>query len=448
MHRHLTPQQWALAFGDPNDVSGLELVACPRCSPYRGNLEAWLGAIDQCPDCAAALETYDPLPVEVLECDECMAAYEVFDGWLEAVEHFEPHVAPEWVTALDLLEELARLPLGEQIVQVRSQPVYQQWGLCQRLLAESFEARLTDPRRCHDRAALAAAVADRLDEEEYQARWVAELRAKAHAYYGNALRLLGSYGEAEREFALAETWLGRGLGRGRGEARVLSLKASLLLDQYRNLEAEALLERVERHYRVNRQRVEAAKALLKLAMVSRARELPQEAAERAERALDVLDLEDEPVLQVVARHNLVNYLLDSGDLRQARLVFDELPETADRLLRLRRTWLEGDLLRAEGDLDGAARRYDETRVGYLAEGLHYSVALASLSLAMVAAEQERHDAVRELARDAVVLLTRAGAPQEAFAAIRLLVDTLERQAVTVAFIDQIARQLVRLQPSK
>jgi hypothetical protein len=90
-------------------------------------------------------------------------------------------------------------------------------------------------------------------------------------------------------------------------------------------------------------------------------------------------------------------------------------------------------------------------VGYLAPDLggplHYNVALVSLDLAMVAAEQKRHDAVRELARDAVVLLTRAGAPREAFAAMRLLVDTLERKAVTVAFIRRIARRVARLQPA-
>jgi tetratricopeptide (TPR) repeat protein len=250
---------------------------------------------------------------------------------------------------------------------------------------------------------------------------------------------------------VAESWVERGLGRGRAEATVLSLKASLLLDEYRHLEAESLLERVERYHRQARQPVKEAKALLKLAMVSHARERPREAVQRVERALDVLDLEEDPLLHTVARHNLVAFLLECNELPQARAVFDDLPETEDRLLRLRRSWLEGNLLRAEGDLDGAAERYDATRVGYLAPDLggplHYNVALVSLDLAMVAAEQKRHDAVRELARDAVVLLTRAGAPQEAFAAMRLLVDTLETKAVTVAFIRRIARRVARLRPA-
>ncbi len=448
MHQHLKPQQWALAFGDPEDVAGHQLFTCPRCSASRGSLTAWLEAVEECPKCTAALKNYEPLPPEALSCDECMASYAVFEEWLQKLEHYEPHVAPEWVTAPQLYQELAHLPLEEQLIEVRYRLIYQQWGFCQWLLGDSFEARLTDPQRCHDRAALAVAVTERLNEVEYQAHWVAELRAKAHAYYANALRLLGDHVAAEREFEKSEEWVGRGLGQGRAENTVLSLKASLLMDEFRHLEAEALLERVERYYRRNQQDAEAAKTLLKLAMVSRARELPREAIRRARAALVALAREDQPVLGAIARQNLVSYLLDCGELAEAREVFEALPRPVDHQLRLRRSWLHGDLLRAEGDLEGAARLYDETRVGYLADRLHYNVALLSLDLAMVATEQKRHDAVRELARDAVVLLTRAGAPQGAFAALRLLIDAVEHKAVTVAFIQRIAHRVARFQPSR
>ena len=78
MHQHLTPQKWVLAFGDPEDASGCQLYTCPQCSPSRGDLMAWLEAIEQCPKCTAALEAYEPLPLEALDCGECMAAYRVF----------------------------------------------------------------------------------------------------------------------------------------------------------------------------------------------------------------------------------------------------------------------------------------------------------------------------------------------------------------------------------
>jgi hypothetical protein len=367
---------------------------------------------------------------------------------MEKLEHFEPHVAPEWVTAPSLLAELSNLPLEDQLARVRDRLVYKQWGLCQYLLAESYAARVHDPRRSYDLAALGAELADLLNEVEYEPRWTADLRAKAHAFHANGLRLLGEQRAAEREFAVAESWVDQGLRQGRAEATVLGLKASLLMDQYRHLEAEALLERVEGHYRHHRQHRQAAEALLKLSIVSWNRGLAGQAAQRVGQAVDLLDAQDDALLRAVARHNLVAYLIDSGEVRQARTVFEEISEMpANRMLRLRRFWLAGDLHKAEGDLEAAARSYDDTRVGYLAEGLHYKVALVSLDLAMVAAAQDRHEAVRELARDAVVLLARAGAPEKSFAVIRLLLDTLERRTVTVAFIERIARRLARLQPA-
>jgi hypothetical protein len=47
-----------------------------------------------------------------------------------------------------------------------------------------------------------------------------------------------------------------------------------------------------------------------------------------------------------------------------------------------------------------------------------------------------------------VLLTRAGAPQEAFAAIRLLEDAVEHEAVSTAFIQQVTRNLSRVRVPK
>jgi len=448
MHEHFKPQQWALAFGDTEDRPGTQLFTCPRCSVHRGDLSAWLDSVRGCPRCRRALDAYEPLPPEALECPQCMTAYEVFEEWLERVEHFEPQVAPEWITGGDLLEELIPLCLEDQLARVRDQLVYKQWGLCQRLLAESAEVRLSDPRRSHDRAALATTVADLLDEDEYHPQWTAELRAKCHANYANSLRLLGDYATSEREFAVAEQWVERGLRQGSAECMVLAMKASLLLDEYRHLEAEALLQRVERHHRDREEHVATARTLLQLGRVSYARGAPTEAAQRVAQALEILGHENDLFLENVARHNLVKYLLESGDCDQAREAFDQLRPFEKRHLRLRQLWLEGDLLRAEGDLNGAARCYDDVRVGYLAEDLHYNVALASLHLAMVAAAQDRHGAVRDLARDSAVLLTRAGAPQEAFAAIRLLIDAIERQAVSVAFIQRVTRELTRLHPSE
>lgn len=447
MHRHVKPQQWALAFGDPADCHGEQLLVCPDCSVARGDLQAWLLTLAECPRCWAAFQAYDPLPPDVLECEECMTSYQEFERWVDRVEHFEPLVVREWHAADEQLEELAHGPESSRIERVESDESFHRWGVCQRLLVESRAHWTKNLHHAHSTARLAAAVADRLDEDEYHPRWVADLRAKARGYLANTHRLLGDYAAAETEFAAAERWVEQGVRQGRAEATVLSLKSSLLLDQYRHLEAEALLERVVRHFRDHDQAHEAGRALLQLGMVSRARDRLPQAVQRVEEALSLLDPRRDPDLLLGARGNLVLYRIDAEDAEGARAAFEQLPEPRDHLPRLRRAWLEADLLRLEGDLDGAARLYDDVRIAYLAEEVHYNVALVSLDLAVVATAQGRTDYVRELARDAVVLLTRSGAPQEAFAALRLLVDSLEREAVSVAFIRRVGRKLSRLQPS-
>lgn len=447
MHRHMTPHQWALAFGDPDDPHGRQLLGCAQCSAARGDLEVWLLTVASCPRCSQAFQSDGPVPPEVLDCDECMAAYGELERWMERAQHFEPLVALELTRGEVTFREISNLPPDQQMERVRVEPSCHQWGFCQRLLIECRAEWASDRHRARLLARLGTTVADLLDENKYHPLWVADLRAKAHGYLANTFRLLGDYRAAECEFVVAERWVERGLGQGRAEATVLRLKASLLFDQYRHLEAEAVLDRVLRHYRDNGQVGNSARTLLKLAMVSWARELYAQAVERVEQALALLDPEQDSYLVLVAMNNLVLYRIDAGAVEAARALFDELPEPETRLLRIRRSCLEADLRCAEGDLDGAARLYDDARIAFLAEHLHYDVALVSLDLAVVATHQGRTEVVRELARDAVVLLTRSGAPQEAFAALRLLVDSLEREAVSVAFIQQVARKLARLQPS-
>lgn len=448
MHRHLKPHDWALAFGDPSDRHGMQLYGCPQCSAARGDFEAWILSVAVCPRCWPAFESYEPVPPDALDCDTCVAAYEEFESWLDGLEHFEPLVATELAGVDELLSELEARPTDAQLALVDAEERFHRWALCQRMLERCRSQWVSDPVLAHARAQVAVAVADRLSDEEYHPRWTADLRAKAHAYLANTHRATGDLRASELEFALAERWVERGAGQGRAETEVLDLKASLLLDQHRYLEAEAILDRVERHFREYGQTERLARVLIKRATVSFARDLPHQAVERVDGALAILDRDAQPFLHQAALHNRTRYLLESGRVSDARAAFEQIPEPTDRMVRFRRNWLHANLLRGEGDLEGAAKLYDDVRIAYLAEELHFTVALVSLDLAIVARMQGDHDTVRELARDALVLLTRSGAPQEAFAAIRLLVDAVEHQAVSTAFIQQVARNLSRVQPPR
>lgn len=448
MHRHLEPHDWALAFGDPSDRHGMQLYGCPQCSAARGDFESWILSVAVCPRCWPAFESYEPVPPDALDCDTCVAAYQEFESRLERLEHFEPLVATELEEADELLAELEGRPVEAQVALVEAHERFRRWGVCQRLLESCRGQWVADPLRAHAGAQVAVAIADRLADAEYHPRWTADLRAKAHAYLANTHRATGDLRASEVEFAQAERWVERGVGQGRAEMVVLDLKASLLLDQHRYLEAEAILDRVERHFQEYGLEAKLARVLIKRAIVSFERELPHQAVERVDRALELIDPDAEPFLAQAALHNRTEYLIDCGRVPEARAVFERIPEPTDRMVGFRRTWLHANLLRGEGDLEGAAKLYDDARIAYLAEGLHFTVALVSLDLAIVARMQGDHDTVRELARDALVLLTRAGAPQEAFAAIRLLVDAVEHQVVSTTFIQQVARNLSRVQPPR
>ena len=420
MHQHLEPHQWAFVFGDPASARGRQLRTCPHCRPLKSTLPGWLRTVEQCADCTAALESTGPLHVEISSCKACKAAYEVFLGWLDDLEEPEPEIAPEWVTGADLYQELAHLPLQEQLAEVRSRPVYRQGGLCQHLNADSQAAQLSNPRRSHDRAVLAAAIADWLDEEEYSPRWIAELRAKSHAYRGNGLRLLGDFSGADRAFTRAGAWVDRADAHGRARATVLDLRSSLLLDLARPREAEALLERQHRECLRRGEVADAAQARVKLAMVKRAEGLCREALKWTDRALAILDRGQVLLLRAIVLHNRVQYLIECGDLRKARSAFDRLTKPDGGIFHLRRRWLSGDLLRAEGELDEAEKVFDEVRMSFLAEGLHRNVSLLTIELSELALQRKRYDRAYALARSVLGPLHRAGVAAEISKAHHLL----------------------------
>jgi tetratricopeptide (TPR) repeat protein len=376
-----------------------------------------------------------------------MEAFEKLHQILDELEHFEPAVASEALRAEELVSKLVRLPLAKQLARVTDDIAYQQWGLCQRLLYEAEQQWSNEPELAHERATVAVEIADRLDGVSYHPLWVNDLRSKAHAYLANTCRIVGDFSRAEREFLLAERYLRRGVGSGRCRARVFSLKVSLLIDQGRCEEAEALLDRIEAFYEATDQRTESARTQLKRAMVLASRDAYEEAAEECAKACSNLDPRREPRLSVLARQNAVHYLVHAFQVARARALFDALPATDERMVALRRRWLEADLLRAEGRLTLAREAYQDVRQGYGGEGLVYAMALVALDEAQTAFELEDMDEVTAMIEEASILLVRAAAKHEALAVIRIVLRAIERQTLTQATLVAARRQIAALQPS-
>lgn len=445
MHECLTAEGWIKLWGDP-DTATHRLATCPKCWPHRHDLAAWAVAAAACEDCRTALET-SLLSEEAMNCPTCMESFAKLHELVEGLEHFDPAVAAEILTAEELSAKLAPMPLAAKIARVTDDLRYQQWGLAQHLLAASRELWFADRELAHEHATVAAAVADLVDPASYHPLWVADLRAKAHAYLGNTYRILAEFMESEREFLAAEMFAWRGTGSGQARTTVFSLKASLLIDQRRFVEAALLLDSVMAFHNAAEDAEATARTCLQLAIVKVGREEFTAASALCARALSYLDPERHRRLWTLAKQNAAEYTIAAGDVLRARALFDALPPVVDRSMELRRLWIEGNLLRAEGEGGAARVAYAAARGGFAEDGRHYYAALVSLEEAALCLDEGEHFDAQAMAQEASILLVRGAARQEALAVLRVLLTAMERGIADRALVLTLARRIAALKPS-
>jgi len=447
MHRHWTYRDWLDAYDGPDDQQNLgHNHACAEAQALWPNLAPWIAHATACERCQTAAVGIQLVPDEVLSCPDCLEAAEFLWTILQDLEHFEPAVARELPRAEGFMEELAALSLEEQITRVRAEHRYQQWGFCQWLLLKSKDEWHSDPHLALGRSSLAVAVSEILDADYYHPQWLADLQAKAHAYLANAHRILANFAEAEKHFLIAERKLREGVGCN-AESRVLTLKASLLIDQYRYTEALALIDRVASHHEKRQDWHEIGRLCLKRALVLEATGDAAEAAEENIRGARLLSRGGEPHLIVAAHQNAVHCLILAGQLSRARRHFESLPPTNLPNLLVRRSWIEGHLLRAETQFEHAQASYGKARQSWGELGRYYDAALVTMDMALAAYAAGDDRRVVTCAEEASVLLVRAAAKHEAFAVLTLLFRAIERQTMSRAVLESIRERLATLQPS-
>jgi len=446
MHRHWTYGDWLNAYGSPDDQQALTFHDCTEARILWPSLAPWIAHTTACERCHVAAAGMQLVPDEVLSCPDCLEAAEFLWTILQDLEHFEPAVARELPRAEGYMEELEGLPLQDQISRVHAEKRYQQWGFCQWLLFKAKDAWHNDPAVAHDRSALAVAVAELLDPAYYHPQWLADLQAKAHAYLANAHRILADFSAAEHHFLVAEHKLRQGVGC-LAEARVLSLKASLLIDQYRYTEALAVIDRAQGQHVKREEWHEVGRLCMQRSVVLEALGRPWEAADESSRAAKLLDPSVEPHLVAIAQQNAVAHLIENGHVESARTLFEELPPPGERSVTVTRRGLEGHLLRAECRNAEAIEAYAETRDGWAAMGRYYDAALITMDMALAAYAAGNDQQVATCAEEASVLMVRAAAKHEAFAVLALLFRAIERQTLNRAVLESVRQRLATLQPS-
>jgi tetratricopeptide (TPR) repeat protein len=272
----------------------------------------------------------------------------------------------------------------------------------------------------------------------------ADLIARAVLEYANALRVAGNLHLAEAQLELAEDWLMSGTGDVVLELRLKDIRASLYGSQQSYAAATSLLaEVIDNRLRLG-DRTGAARALIKKGVYAAYAERFDEAFASLKEAVELIDIQSEPELVAVARHNTVEFLVDAGRCAEAALILqahgEELRALRGRVNDARLRGVEGRIHGALGKLDLAESVLREARAGALEAGVKQLGALATLDLATVVLRQgrERYPEAVTLAVEALQVFTDLRVKPQVVEALCVLTDAIQQGLLTATLLQGVA----------
>lgn len=310
----------------------------------------------------------------------------------------------------------------------------QRWGLCESLLTRSQACRYDAPERMVLLAERAVSVAEELDPMEYGPELTADLRARALAELANAYRVADDHESAERAMRSAVEWSARGTRDPLLLARIMDLLASLRGGQRRMGEALALLDAVYEIYESHGDRHNAGRALISKGVFIGCSSDAEQAVVLLSAGLAMIQPAADPKLILSAVHNLVGFLADCRQFRQAqrllRLSRQVYFAEGDHVNLIKLRWLEARIEAGLGKLDRAEKAFLHVRQELEKAGLEYQAALASLDLAAVWLRQGKVFDTRCLVEELVATFRARRIAREALAALLLLRESFETEAGT------------------
>jgi tetratricopeptide (TPR) repeat protein len=304
-----------------------------------------------------------------------------------------------------------------------------------------------DPSGSEELAELALLVLGRLEPGCPREPFVTDLRAEAWGCIANCRRIRSDLWRVAEAFQLAETFLRQGSGNPLDAAGVLDLEASYYIDQRSFAEAEEALERLEALYREGRDRHREGRTLMQLAKLRREQGRTEEALPLLVRAGELVEVEEEPHLDLLLARNLAGLLAEAGRAEEARAMLPEIRrlarERADRpeWLRLLRT--KGFIYQRLGHRELAASALAQARDGFAALGLAYDAALVGLELALLHLDAGDTSEVRALGAEMLPIFTSRGIHREALAALALVRRAMEEDRLTRRLVEEVMSLLRR-----
>jgi tetratricopeptide (TPR) repeat protein len=284
---------------------------------------------------------------------------------------------------------------------------------------------------------------------------LADLRALAWRQYGNALRVSGRMREAEEAFTKAQQFCEHGTGDPPLRADLLARVGSLRIFQRRFDEATALDDEAIRIYSELGETRSVVPIMVQKAIAQIYAGEPAAAVSTLNRAVPLIDNEDDPHLLLAACMNLVVAYLTMGEPEQALSLYFEarglFQDFQDPLVALRVAWQEGLLLRDLGHAQAAEAALLRARDGFLERELLYEVAVVSLDLSEVYLRLGEIEKLHEAVAQMVPTFQSLGVDREMLAALLQLqkADQQSRQAFElIRFLRTRLEQLPQSQPLK
>lgn len=412
--------------------------------------QALLAHLVRCPKCVLRFQGVIERPLESgfggdEACDPVAGFRNEGSVQEESLPGVEMPLGKERAAAPALFVELMNLSEEQRHLLIRNSRRFRTRGLCELLLDRCMETAGRNPVGAEGLALLALEIVARLDAGA--SNKTDGLQARAWAYLGNARRVRSDLQGAEDAFLRADTCLKRGSRDSVDDAIFLDLKASLCRARRDFDEALRLLAQAVAIYRRAGHPHRAGKCLVNMNTVYRYAGRPDQGIPVLYEAIELIDADQEPRLDLCARHNLIDDLTDMGRFLEAQRLYRETRcryrSFPDAVTQNRRKWVKGKICAGLGRDVQAERLFLAARDGFIVEGMPYDTALVSLELAILYARDRRTADLKRLSQKILPIFSSLHVHREALAALSFLQKALTSEKASVELVSRIADFLRR-----
>lgn len=404
-------------------------------------------------------DTTDPVREHVSGCTRCRRRleglrkrkelYAAYDAALSSsarrISDLQAAYEKERADATGLVAELRRHPAERQRILIRNHTRFHSWGVYELLLEASRQESSRNPELGEQLADLALDLSEHLDTSSYGTEAIEDLRARAWAYIGNARRVRSDLRGAQEAFDRALIHLRQGTREPWEQAAWLDLRASLLRAQRRFDDAMRLLNRALTLFLAVGDRHRAGRILVSMDVVHHQAGRPEKGIAILYRALDLLDPAQDPRLLFAAQHNLIDDLAEVGRFMEAQGLFIQARPLYQHFdeprIRNRRRWVEGKIARGLGQPEKAVSLLLAARAGFLEQDDAYDVALVSLDIASIYAEQGRMAELKRLAEEMVPIFSSRQIHREAMVAFSLWQQAVQTERLGAELTARVVASL-------